>query len=424
MNNDIAISVKNLSKRYFLQHPVQDEHGHKTNELWALKDVSFDIKKGESVGIIGPNGSGKTTLLKILAGITKPTSGSVEINGRVASILDIGAGFHPELSGRENVFLNGQLLGFREREIKVKFDEIVAFSGIEKFIDQPVKNYSNGMYLRLAFSIMVHLDFDVYLLDEVMSVGDAEFVMNAKRELQQLAKSTKTVLLASHNMVELNNQNFFILLENGCFISTSTDVCILTEYFESRLQKGGKEAAKRNVEITNFSQFPISSELSVVKIALKQDGDEDFRTDKPFIFEVVFDKLTNTDIIELVLSVSDIHENVVLSTTPLLSCKSTNVENGRYTYECTIPANIFGFQTYNIVVFFVKNADVMFGDKSSIISTSNIVNIINSTYVLHNIFSFKPKLMNQNGEIGLGKLNINGGLLPIFNWKLMINTKR
>lgn len=203
MNNDIAISVKNLSKRYFLQHPVQDEHGHQTNELWALKDVSFDIKKGESVGIIGPNGSGKTTLLKILAGITKPTSGSVEINGRVASILDIGAGFHPELSGRENVFLNGQLYGFSKREIVAKFDEIISFSGIEKFIDEPVKNYSKGMYLRLAFSIMAHLDFDVYLLDEVLGVGDEEFYESILKKMEQLVISSKSVLFTSHNLNEI-----------------------------------------------------------------------------------------------------------------------------------------------------------------------------------------------------------------------------
>src|SRR5690606_19206903 len=131
--------------------------------------------KGENVGIIGPNGSGKSTLLKILAGVTKPTSGTVDINGRIASILDIGAGFHPELSGKENVFLNGQILGFAKSEIAPKYKEIVEFSGIGKYIDEPVKNYSNGMYLRLAFSIMVHLDFDIYLFDEVMSVGDAEF---------------------------------------------------------------------------------------------------------------------------------------------------------------------------------------------------------------------------------------------------------
>jgi lipopolysaccharide transport system ATP-binding protein len=198
--NDIAIRVENLSKKFTLQHAAKDEHGNNTHALWALKDVSFEIKKGESVGIIGPNGSGKSTLLKILAGVTKPTTGKVEIFGRVASILDIGAGFHPELSGRENVFLNGQLLGFSKKEIQGKFDEIVDFSGIEKFIYEPVKNYSNGMYLRLAFSIMAHLDFDVYLFDEVFSVGDAEF----KNKIENIYNRFPCILLVSHDYFEID----------------------------------------------------------------------------------------------------------------------------------------------------------------------------------------------------------------------------
>jgi lipopolysaccharide transport system ATP-binding protein len=199
MNNDVAIKVENLSKKYILQHAIKDEQGNDTKELWALKDVSFEIKKGESVGIIGPNGSGKSTLLKVLAGVTKPTGGKVEIYGRVASILDIGAGFHPELSGRENVFLNGQILGFSKNEIHRKFDEIIDFSGIEKFIDEPVKNYSNGMYLRLAFSIMAHLDFDIYLLDEVLSVGDEEFQNKCLHKISTINKLNKTFFITHHN---------------------------------------------------------------------------------------------------------------------------------------------------------------------------------------------------------------------------------
>ncbi len=199
--DDIAIKVENLSKRYFLREPILDEAtGKQTNELWALKDVSFEIKKGESVGIIGPNGSGKSTLLKILAGVTKPTEGKITINGRVASILDIGAGFHPELSGKENVFLNGQIHGFSKKEIAAKFDEIVAFSGIEKFIDEPVKNYSNGMYLRLAFSIMAHLDFDIYLFDEVLSVGDAEFQMKSFQIIEKIKSKKASFCIAYHQM--------------------------------------------------------------------------------------------------------------------------------------------------------------------------------------------------------------------------------
>lgn len=198
MNPEIAIKVEHLSKVYPLRHSQKKEDGTVVYEHCALEDVSFEVKKGESVGIIGPNGSGKSTLLKILAGVTKPTSGKVSIRGKVASILDIGAGFHPELSGRENVFLNGQIHGFSKKEIADKFDEIVAFSGIEKFIDEPVKNYSNGMYLRLAFSIMTHLDFDVYLLDEVLSVGDQEFQNRCIEKIKELSNSQRTFVIVYH----------------------------------------------------------------------------------------------------------------------------------------------------------------------------------------------------------------------------------
>lgn len=184
MKSNIAIEVINLVKTYSLRSQSSDGKG----EFKALDGVSFKVEKGQSVAIIGSNGSGKSTLLKILAGVTKPTSGSVAISGKVASILDVGAGFHPELSGRENILVNGQLLGFSKKEITPKIKDIIDFSGIGHFIHEPVKNYSNGMFLRLAFSIVVHLDFDVYLFDEVLGVGDAEFREKVKKYLQILVK--------------------------------------------------------------------------------------------------------------------------------------------------------------------------------------------------------------------------------------------
>lgn len=200
MNAEIAIKVENLSKVYPLHQAQVGERGEVISVHQALQNVSFEIKKGERIGIIGSNGSGKSTLLKLLSGITKPSSGSISIRGKVASILDIGAGFHPELSGRENIFLNGQIHGFSKKEIEIKFHEIVAFSGINQFIDEPVKNYSNGMYLRLAFSIMAHLDFDVYLLDEVLNVGDAEFMYASGNWIKN---NQKTFVIVSHNIKEL-----------------------------------------------------------------------------------------------------------------------------------------------------------------------------------------------------------------------------
>lgn len=213
------IEVRNLSKRYRLgkigMTSFRDEIGRLTDRLrgrrsekpasatdfWALRDVSFDVQPGEVVGIIGRNGAGKSTLLKILSRITDPTSGDIIMRGRLASLLEVGTGFHPELSGRENVFLNGAILGMKKAEIARKFDEIVAFSEIEKFIDTPVKRYSSGMYVRLAFAIAAHLDPDILIVDEVLAVGDADFQRKCIEKMESIRKDDgRTILFVSHNM--------------------------------------------------------------------------------------------------------------------------------------------------------------------------------------------------------------------------------
>ena len=171
-----------------------------TQSIWALKDVSFEVQPGEVVGIIGRNGAGKSTLLKILSQITEPTQGRVEMRGRVASLLEVGTGFHPELTGRENIYLNGAILGMTRREIESKFDQIVDFSGVERFIDTPVKRYSTGMYLRLAFAVAAHLDPEILIVDEVLAVGDAAFQKKCLGRMGEVARSGRTVLFVSHNM--------------------------------------------------------------------------------------------------------------------------------------------------------------------------------------------------------------------------------
>jgi ABC-type polysaccharide/polyol phosphate transport system ATPase subunit len=174
--------------------------GDNSEEFWALKDVNFEIKRGEIVGIIGRNGAGKSTLLKILSRITEPTEGRATINGRVASLLEVGTGFHGELTGRENIYLNGAILGMRRAEIRRKFDEIVAFAEIEKFLDTPVKRYSSGMYVRLAFAVAAHLEPEILLVDEVLAVGDAEFQRRSLGKMSDVAKGGRTVLFVSHNL--------------------------------------------------------------------------------------------------------------------------------------------------------------------------------------------------------------------------------
>ena len=230
-SSDVAVSVRGLSKSYSiaknaakhttagealmykLRHPFAREE---RETFWALNDVSFDIQKGDVVGIIGRNGAGKSTLLKILSRITEPTAGRIDLYGRVGSLLEVGTGFHAELTGRENIFLNGAILGMSRAEIARQFDAIVDFSGVEQFLDTPVKRYSSGMYVRLAFAVAAHLNPEILIVDEVLAVGDAEFQKKCLGKMQDVAKSGRTVVFVSHNMAAVNNLcQSCIVLRNG-----------------------------------------------------------------------------------------------------------------------------------------------------------------------------------------------------------------
>lgn len=235
-----VIRVENLSKRYVISHAAErgrystlrdslagglkslggrllcraTTDNPRREEFWALRDVSFEVKRGEVVGIIGRNGAGKSTLLKVLSRITEPTSGRIEIDGRVASLLEVGTGFHPELTGRENVYLNGAILGMTRAEIRRKFDEIVAFAEVEKFLDTPVKRYSSGMYMRLAFAVAAHLEPEILIVDEVLAVGDAAFQKKCLGKMSEVAKGGRTVLFVSHNMAAVG-----ALCSAGCLLN-------------------------------------------------------------------------------------------------------------------------------------------------------------------------------------------------------------
>jgi lipopolysaccharide transport system ATP-binding protein len=217
-------------------------------QLWALRDVSFEIGAGEVVGVIGRNGAGKSTLLKILARITEPTHGTVEIHGRVGSLLEVGTGFHPELTGRENIYLNGAILGMRRAEIDRKFDEIVAFSEVEKFIDTPVKRYSSGMYLRLAFAVAAHLEPEILLVDEVLAVGDADFQKKCLGKMGDVAQEGRTVLFVSHNMPAVQALCArALLLRQGSVAIDGTTGDVLREYL-GHLQATAAHAFENNPE--------------------------------------------------------------------------------------------------------------------------------------------------------------------------------
>ena len=256
--SDIAISVENLSKSYLVGHSAEREsytalrdiiarHAHnlarktkdmlggrqivqgdEIEEFWALKDVSFEVKRGEVLGVIGRNGAGKSTLLKVLSRITEPTKGRIRIVGRVASLLEVGTGFHPELTGRENIYLNGAILGMPRREINRKFDEIVDFAEVEKFLDTPVKRYSSGMYVRLAFAVAAHLEPEILIVDEVLAVGDVQFQKKCLGKMQDVTSQGRTVLFVSHNMaaIEQLTQRSILLKKGELVCCDNTDIVV------------------------------------------------------------------------------------------------------------------------------------------------------------------------------------------------------
>jgi lipopolysaccharide transport system ATP-binding protein len=270
---NLAIKVEGLSKRYriglkeeihdtlvgaaiaFIKSPVKNlkrlrrlsyfEDGQNEEDvIWALKDVSFEVQKGDVVGIIGRNGAGKSTLLKVLAGITFPTAGRAEIDGRVASLLEVGTGFHQELTGRENVYLNGTILGMTRKEIDRKFDEIVDFSGVEKFIDTPVKRYSSGMRVRLAFSVAAHLEAEILLIDEVLAVGDVEFQKKCLGKMDEVAKGGRTILFVSHNMgAILSLCNQAMLINNGVIAEIGDTQGTVNKYLETNVYFAAEDEA-------------------------------------------------------------------------------------------------------------------------------------------------------------------------------------
>ncbi|MGZ3865832.1 MAG: ABC transporter ATP-binding protein [Bacteroidia bacterium] len=251
-----VIKVENIGKKYVLRHEQAERYktfaGVLTNimkvsekstseEFWALNDVSFDVQQGDRVGIIGRNGAGKSTLLKVLSRIVTPTKGRIEINGRVSSLLEVGTGFHPELSGRENIYLNGSILGMNTKEIDRKFDEIVAFAEVEKFLDTPVKRYSSGMYVRLAFAVAAHLEPEILIIDEVLAVGDSKFQKKCIGKMEEVSESGKTLLFVSHNMgivKQLCNKGVY--LKNGTVAMVGPSGDVVNTYLKEGMSDSGE----------------------------------------------------------------------------------------------------------------------------------------------------------------------------------------
>jgi ABC-type polysaccharide/polyol phosphate transport system ATPase subunit len=249
-----------IPRRWSTQRMVYD--GAQTNVLWALRDASFAVERGQTLGIIGPNGAGKTTTLSLLAGITAPTAGTIETHGRISALIQLGAGFHPELTGRENIFLNGTILGLKKREIRRLFDAIVDFSELEQFIDTPVKRYSSGMYVRLGFAVAAHVRPEIMLIDEVLAVGDAAFKAKCYAKLRDLREDGATVVLVSHDMSQVKNlSDTALLLRNGMITERGDVDDIISAYYEAVYEEKKTGGTQDDPVGTNGRDLPTTTSV-------------------------------------------------------------------------------------------------------------------------------------------------------------------
>lgn len=354
------IEVNNISKKYRIGEkqsyysfrdtltdlaklPFAKKSKSNKSEFWALKDISFKVMPGEVIGIIGRNGAGKSTLLKILSRITPPTKGEIILRGRVASLLEVGTGFHPELTGRENIYLNGAVLGMKRIEINRKFDEIVEFAEISKFLDTPVKFYSSGMYMRLAFAIAAHLDPEILLVDEVLAVGDIEFQKKCLGKMKEVGKQGRTVLFVSHNMEAISNLcSNALILEKGRLTKIGYASKIINYYLgeiENSPLKGIIKAGDEDAKIIGSNIVNVNYDM-VNKI----------RINESFGIEIIYEILSDLRGLVPNFAISTIDNTVVLHSI----CTNPPTIKGKHRVVCWIPANFFNNKKYKILVAIVS----------------------------------------------------------------------
>jgi len=337
----------------------QRDHFERIGEtILALDDVSFTVAQGEALGIIGKNGAGKSTLLKILSRVTAPTSGVVKVKGRIGSLLEIGTGFHPELTGRENVYLNGAILGMRKDEVDRKFDEIVDFSGVEKFIDTPVKRYSSGMYVRLAFAVAAHLDPEILVVDEVLAVGDAEFQKKCLGKMGDVASEGRTVLFVSHNMAAIRKLcGKTILIDKGNIVATGFSNDVVNKY----LSKGSEKNSERIWTNINTAPGNQISRLHAVRILSKGQVITKIPSDQELILEVEYWNLIKGNKIIVEVRLVESRSGYVLNTfnTPDASLEYDKIsiepkEAGLYRSTLRIPPNFLNNEQFTFHVLLVS----------------------------------------------------------------------
>lgn len=431
MDEKIAIQIKGLSKCYPVARKkigitiVERVHElfarrkkNRDNDFYALKDVSLTIYKGESVGIIGRNGAGKSTLLKILAEVVEPSDGSIEINGTVASVLEIGMGFHPELTGRENVFLSGAMLGMPKRTIASRFDEIVEFSGVGKFIDTPVKHYSSGMYLRLAFAFVAHLDADIMLLDETLSTGDISFQMQCYEKIEKLIQKGKTIVMVSHNLNDIVRvSKKIVYLENG-IIKSDSQSNSLNNYMQDSLVSNKlfgssnnninlNENSKKTVIFTNTDYPNINTEIELKKFQINVLGrniNDEIYTSDEIELSLEYIKKSDNNFFDIGFTFSYANTIIIFvhtlhSQVDVMQYKSA----GDYVVTVKIPPSFFNDINLQIGFSVTRNyREIIFANKNfltlTLLRTDNALN----------------RLQNEAGSLP----KFIGPLFPKWNWAI------
>lgn len=380
MSKNIVLDVENVSKQYrlgevgtgSLQHDIKrwwanvrgqedpflkiGETNDRTQKgdsdyVWALKDINFQVEQGQAVGIIGRNGAGKSTLLKLLSRVTKPTTGSIKYKGRIASLLEVGTGFHPEMTGRENIYLNGAILGMTRKEITRKFDEIVAFAGVERYIDTPVKRYSSGMYVRLAFAVAAHLESEILIVDEVLAVGDAEFQKKCLGKMGDVTKGEgRTILFVSHNMTAVKSLcNHGIVMSNGTIVYDGSIEKAMSEY-------NGEKQSFGNSVILGVNQDFKNNLFELNKVSLVDDKFQEHQDD--FVENEKFSLLTDIKIKDklnkyhLSYVVKNFNNEILFT---LSNAFDTKLEFGENRLICDIPSNFFNVGEYILSLYVIKN---------------------------------------------------------------------
>ena len=357
-----------------------------SNIVWSLKDINFEIKQGDAVGIIGKNGAGKSTLLKLLSRVTSPTTGQIKVKGRIASLLEVGTGFHPELSGRENIYLNGAILGMRKKEITRKLDEIIDFSGVERYIDTPVKRYSSGMYVRLAFAVAAHLESEILIVDEVLAVGDAEFQKKCLGKMGDISKGEgRTVLFVSHNMAAVKSLcSEGIVLENGLVKFKGNIDETINIYNSNNLDTA-------STRIWKLDDAPGNDSAKILSIKIFSLDGNNYIEDDMFV-EVIFENYQDKNFLNVSISIFDIDETYLIASPNL---NRIGLKKGMYKSVCKLDKNIFNTGKYFFTILLVGNNFELITQLDKIVA------------IEFNEFGSKR-------EAYFGQWN--GALRPYFNW--------